>query len=185
MSTIDAAIIKALVEHIGMDPDSIPSGDGSTSGSTVDETWDNVDWSSMESNSDIFIPTKITIDGTEYVGLQVNKGNDASIAIGTRMYIAQKDGTLHQMILVNNDNDVRVFTGQTISYGSEGGRHVSDGTIAFNEYHDTVNNVIVYYCNWLKSDKVDVDSIKINADVRFTIFTLQSLFKYITGKLTV
>ena len=36
MSTVDAAIIKALVEHIGMDPDSIPSGGGSTSGGTSD-----------------------------------------------------------------------------------------------------------------------------------------------------
>ena len=35
MTTIDAAIIKALVEHIGMDPDSIPSGGGSTSGGTT------------------------------------------------------------------------------------------------------------------------------------------------------
>ena len=36
MSCIDAAIIKALVEHIGMDPDSVGSSNGS---SVINGTW--------------------------------------------------------------------------------------------------------------------------------------------------
>ena len=37
MSCIDAAIIKALVEHIGMDPDSI--GGSSDTASIINATW--------------------------------------------------------------------------------------------------------------------------------------------------
>ena len=36
MSCVDAAIIKALVEHIGMDPDSVGSSNGS---SVINATW--------------------------------------------------------------------------------------------------------------------------------------------------
>ena len=50
MTCIDAAIIKALVEHIGMNPDDVPIGGGSGSGSGgseqssstfLDATWDD------------------------------------------------------------------------------------------------------------------------------------------------
>ena len=37
MSCVDAAIIKALVEHIGMDPEDVPIGGGSTGGSHAEE----------------------------------------------------------------------------------------------------------------------------------------------------
>ena len=44
MSSIDAAIIKALVEHIGMNPDEVPTG-GSSTDTIIPVTWStqNVD----------------------------------------------------------------------------------------------------------------------------------------------
>ena len=45
MTCIDAAIIRALVEHIGMNPDDVPSGGagGGVSSSFLDATWDDSD----------------------------------------------------------------------------------------------------------------------------------------------
>ena len=39
MSAIDAAIIKALVEHIGMDPDSVPTSQSSSRGTPIPVEW--------------------------------------------------------------------------------------------------------------------------------------------------
>jgi hypothetical protein len=38
-TTIDAAIIKALVEHIGMDPDSVPTNQSSLRGTPIPVEW--------------------------------------------------------------------------------------------------------------------------------------------------
>ena len=220
-TTIDAAIIKALVEHVGGDSSNIGSGSiggqtytagtaidisnnsisvkydtntmelkngklaakQSTSGgsSTVaDETWDTVDWSSMES-SGLFTPNVVTIDGTDYIGLSYNDTGSPTIPrnFGIRLYFSRKDTTdIYQMIMLPySENAVAIGQGNQNGYRS----YVM---FTFNSYRDNNTSKDYYYCQWMTADKYDINSFRINNDVHFTTFTQQICLKYILEKIT-
>lgn len=93
MSTVDAAIIKALVEHIGMDPDSIPSG------GDIMKLWANKkesaaadiqsgmnDYAYINIRGDPedalgFHLLKINVFNTDYYGIFINNGTSAHVTL--------------------------------------------------------------------------------------------------------
>ena len=86
MSCVDAAIIKALVEHIGMDPEDVPVGGGHdcvkyTAGEGIAISGDNVISSTNACKCTADIPINniqfgtVNKDGTDYLSIsRVNSG---------------------------------------------------------------------------------------------------------------
>ena len=84
MSSIDAAIIKALVEHIGGNPDSIPDGPIGGSSSTID--WENLE---------------------RKVGYSFNNTDGGDIKIYFGNYQNEEDNTQPFLgRIINNDNEL-------------------------------------------------------------------------------
>ena len=105
-TTIDAAIIKALVEHIGGNPDDI-SG--------------NNTWETMEQSSSL-VPASITDNGKVYIGLEnVSKGH--SYMIGARLYIEDINNIVHRLVLVEQTDSQIIFRGIKSK----------DGIVVFND----------------------------------------------------
>ena len=104
MSCIDAAIIKALVEHIGMNPDDVPIGGGS-SGSNL--LWKKV-----------YLYKFTTADGyfTYQDGLN-NEMNKELIQIGDIFRVRNSDGELCDYIVceynLDDSEDSRMYTAMT------------------------------------------------------------------------
>ena len=181
-TTIDAAIIKALVEHIGGDSSGIPDGTIGGSSTVADETWDTVNWSSMESTSETFTPNVVTIDGTDYIALSYNDTGSHTVPpnFGIRLYLSKKGMTeIYQMIMLPCDGDNVVAIGQCNQNG-----YKSYSVFTFNSYTDRDTDKRYYYCQWLTTDKYDINSFRVNNDVHFTTFTQQICLKYILEKIT-
>ena len=106
MSSIDAAIIRALVEHIGGNPDDIP---------------DDNTWATMEQSPSL-IPASITDNGKVYIGLEnVSKGH--SYMIGARLYIEDINNIVHRLVLVEQTYNQLIFRGIKSK----------DGNVAFDD----------------------------------------------------
>ena len=103
MSCIDAAIIKALVEHIGMNPDDVPIGGGS-SGS--DLSWKKVYLQKFTTADDYFT----------YQDLNNDKNKD-QIQIGDIFRVRNSDGELCDYIVceynLDDSEDSRMYTAMT------------------------------------------------------------------------
>ena len=103
MSCIDAAIIKALVEHIGMNPDDVPIGGGS-SGSNL--SWKKVNLSKFTTTDD-----EITFQDW------INDMNKDLIHIGDIFRVRNSDGELCDYIVceynLDDSEDSRVYTAMT------------------------------------------------------------------------
>ena len=91
MSCIDAAIIKALVEHIGMNPDDVPIGSGS-SGS-------NLSWKK------VYLYKFTTTDGEFTYQDTNNEMNKDIIQIGDIFRVRNSDGELCDYIVYKYDED--------------------------------------------------------------------------------
>ena len=111
MACIDAAIIKALVEHIGMNPDDIPTAGGGGSSGTSTATVIPVTWSDSAGKLFFTIP----------------EGHD--IEIGSSFLYPQSDGTLLKNYCVKKTSNTIVFTAdaaKTLTFTSTNGGYKSD-----------------------------------------------------------
>ena len=87
MTTIDAAIIKALVEHVGGDT-----------------------WTTMEQSTN-YVPTLIEADGKTYIGLE--KKTDALVDLfASRLYFEDAYGIAYRLVLVEHTSDNMKFIGE-------------------------------------------------------------------------
>ena len=138
MSTIDAAIIKALVEHIGGNPDDIP---------------DDNTWTTMEQSPSL-VPASITdTNGKIYIGLEnVSKGH--SNMIGSRLYIEDINNVVHRLVLVEQTNNEIIFRG--IMSKDENVAFENDIILSKTEFEDKEYFIRVYWT----SDMYKLDTMR-------------------------
>ena len=127
MSCVDAAIIKALVEHIGMDPDDVPIGGGSTGGSHAEEimtmpdkvikTFEWVKWSQGGYNypaakiTDDSIPVRVLQEGDvlrlkNYDGSDTYRDYIVSVVRGSNIVLTKPDGNSVNMLIKTDSNGI-------------------------------------------------------------------------------
>ena len=94
MSCIDAAIIKALVEHIGGNPDEVTGSDS---------------WTTMEQSRSL-VPTTVSVGDETLVCLE-QMGNVSYPSIGARLYIEDTDGSVYSLVLVEQSENNMTFRG--------------------------------------------------------------------------
>ena len=129
MSAIDAAIIKALVEHIGMDPDSVPTNQSGSHGTPIPVEWKVMDASGRKAL--VFtIPEGKQLNDYLPPGTRLFLNNNQTIGEGTR------EGPADSFI-IKYDTD-----GMGHCQGFQGGSSITDDTgilpINDNEYYITI-----------------------------------------------
>ena len=127
MSCVDAAIIKALVEHIGMDPDDVPIGGGSTGGSHAEEfmtipdqvvkafTWETYNQVGYlypaAKITDDSIPVRVLLEGDvlrlkNYDGSDTYRDYIVSVVRGSDIVLTKPDGNSVNMLIKTDSNGI-------------------------------------------------------------------------------
>ena len=127
MSCVDAAIIKALVEHIGMDPDDVPIGGGSTGGSHAEEfmtipdqvikafTWETYNQAGYlypaAKITDDSIPVRVLQEGDvlrlkNYDGSDTYRDYIVSVVRGSNIVLTKPDGNSVNMLIKTDSNGI-------------------------------------------------------------------------------
>ena len=139
MSCIDAAIIKALVEHIGMNPDDVPVG-GSNTG---------VDWSSLTNGSIYCITTnsenRLVV---KYVG---DSGSETRLIRPIIGKIVRTDGTFEKFMFFPPTSKNKAFF--AYGFSSSSGVEIINGSVEkTSEGYVLPIGVVPSYSEYILSD---------------------------------
>ena len=114
MSCIDSAIIKALVEHIGMNPDDVPIGGGSSENNPSEEVAINYDLSD-EDNINKLKGSPLLSATEDLTWVEVDGKNCLALPRATlptqigRLLILQRKDTGAKQLYISNLQDVSAF----------------------------------------------------------------------------
>ena len=139
MTCIDSAIIKALVEHIGMNPDDVPIGGGSGSGSG----------SSEQSSSTFLDATWSTDNGGIYYQFTLPEGQEIDVGSIIRLdFKNETDKILDYLVIEETTPDGSDYKWYTIiNFPIDfNDTRISEQGLEFNgEYYTLVQHEVVLY----------------------------------------